>query len=174
MKTLVTGGVRSGKSGLAEAALTGRDNVTYVACGPTLADPDWVRRIHEHRVRRPEDWATIESADLDAVIPELSGPALIDCLGTWLTAHLDRAGAWDVPTDAWKPTLDRAVDSLVQQWQACPHDLVAVSNEVGWGVVPEHRSGRIFADYLGVVNQRIAAASDHVTLAVAGLPVTVK
>jgi len=57
---------------------------------------------------------------------------------------------------------------LIDAWRAAGGPLVAVTNEVGWSVVPEHRSGRTFRDVLGVTNQRIAAVSDDVLLVVAG------
>ena len=69
----------------------------------------------------------------------------------------------------------RSGKSLVaERWAQCPHDVVAVTNEVGWGVVSEHRSGRIFADWLGRLNQQVAAASDRVLLVVAGQVLPVK
>lgn len=169
MRTLVTGGVRSGKSVVAEGLVTehGRD-VTYVATGPGADDVDWADRIAAHRRRRPASWRTVETHDLVGTLDTLTGPALVDCLGTWLTALLDELDAWGAPRDAWQPGLHERTRDLVDAWTRCPHDVVAVTNEVGWGVVPEHRSGRIFADELGRLNQAVARASDRVLLVAAG------
>ena len=175
MRTLVTGGVRSGKSTISEnlvteaAALLASDvPVTYVATGPSADDPDWADRIATHRGRRPDSWRTVETTDLASTLDSLTGPALIDCLGTWLTAVLDELDVWDAPRENWQPTLHERTGAVVAAWSRCPHDVVAVTNEVGWGVVSEHRSGRIFADELGLLNQDIARASDSVLLVVAG------
>ena len=97
MKVLVTGGVRSGKSWHAEQLLEGYDGVTYVAPGPTVAedsDPDWVARIAAHQARRSSTWTTYETRDLAGAIAS-GGPVLVDCLGTWLTATIDVAKAWE-------------------------------------------------------------------------------
>lgn len=175
MRTLVTGGVRSGKSVVAEklvteaAALSSPGApVTYVATGPSADDPDWAHRIAAHRSRRPDTWRTVETPDLAATLDALTGPALVDCLGTWLTGVLDELEAWEAPREAWQHALHERTEAVVAAWTRCPHDVVAVTNEVGWGVVPEHRSGRIFADELGRLNQDVARASDRVLLVVAG------
>lgn len=100
MKVLVTGGVRSGKSGHAEGLLEHEESVTYVAPGPTPdddPDPDWAARIVAHRARRPATWTTLESRDLAAAL-SLDGAVLVDCLGTWLAAVLDEAEAWSPNT----------------------------------------------------------------------------
>lgn len=174
MRTLVTGGVRSGKSVVAERLLTSTSEVTYVATGPQSDDPDWAERLAAHRDRRPAHWTTLETTDLATALSELTGPALVDCLGTWLTAALDELAAWDAPQASWEPALGDRFTHVVDAWTRCPHDLVAVTNEVGWGVVPEHRSGRIFADSLGRLNQQVAAVSDRVLLVVAGQVLPVK
>ncbi|PRY63372.1 adenosylcobinamide kinase /adenosylcobinamide-phosphate guanylyltransferase [Knoellia remsis] len=172
MRTLVTGGVRSGKSVIAErlaSQAAGSDAaVTYVATGPTADDPDWADRIATHRARRPPAWTTVETSDLAGAVDALTGPALVDCLGTWLTGVLDELDAWDRPREAWQPALHERTRAVVDAWARCPHDVVAVTNEVGWGVVPAHRSGRVFADELGRLNQDVARASDRVLLVVAG------
>ena len=178
MKTLITGGVRSGKSALAEtlAANSGGEAglVTYIATGPRSNDADWARRIAAHQARRPSTWSTVETTDLPQALTDLRGPALIDCLGTWLTAQLDAVQAWSRPGGQWAHDLGSRVTAMIEAWAACPHDLVAVTNEVGLGMLSEHRSGRIFADRLGLLNQAVAAASDRVLLVTAGLPLTLK
>jgi adenosylcobinamide kinase/adenosylcobinamide-phosphate guanylyltransferase len=170
MKVLVTGGVRSGKSRHAEELLASYDDVTYVAPGPTTAedsDPDWMARIAAHQARRPAGWTTLETHDLAAGLAS-SGPVLVDCLGTWLTAVLDNASAWDAPTSHVQSLVTDALDKAVSDLTAHPGPVILVTNEVGLGVVPEHRSGRLFRDLLGLVNQRIAAECDEVHLVVAG------
>ncbi|RYB90030.1 bifunctional adenosylcobinamide kinase/adenosylcobinamide-phosphate guanylyltransferase [Nocardioides oleivorans] len=170
MRILVTGGVRSGKSSHAEALL-GDEPATYVAAGPSPdveTDPDWAARIDAHRSRRPGSWTTLESRDLAGAIRSSEVPVLIDCLGTWLTAVVDEAGAWEAENDAALGLVVARADEVVDALQACEQDVVLVTNEVGLGVVPEHRSGRLFRDLLGTVNQRVAAACDEVHLVVAG------
>ncbi len=174
MRTLVTGGVRSGKSTVAERLLAGAGQVTYVATGPRSDDPDWAERVAAHRDRRPAGWTTVETTDLPRALSGLTGPALVDCLGTWLTAVLDELAVWEAPQASWEPALTERLQRVTDAWAQCPHDVVAVTNEVGWGVVSEHRSGRIFADWLGRLNQQVAAASDRVLLVVAGQVLPVK
>lgn len=168
MRILVTGGVRSGKSRHAEALMSGRDRVTYVAAGAmaTDDDPDWAARVAEHQARRPGHWTTRETLDLPEVIAA-GGPVLVDCLGTWLTATLDELDGWVADPDSWRPELDLRLDALTKA-VAAAEDLVLVTNEVGLGVVPAHASGRIFRDLLGLVNQRVGASCDEVHLVVAG------
>ena len=170
MRILVTGGVRSGKSTHAEA-LIGDEPATYVAPGPSPdveTDPDWAARIAAHRARRPASWSTLETQDLAAAAREASDSVLIDCLGTWLTALVDAAGAWEQDSDAVHDLVLARADELAEALRACEQDVVVVTNEVGLGVVPEHRSGRLFRDLLGLVNQRVATACDEVHLVVAG------
>ncbi|WP_310529448.1 bifunctional adenosylcobinamide kinase/adenosylcobinamide-phosphate guanylyltransferase [Nocardioides sp.] len=169
MLILVTGGVRSGKSRHAESLLSDAPSVTYVAPGPSAdedSDPDWVARIAAHQARRPASWTTVETRDLTSAL-RLDGPVLVDCLGTWLTSVLDSRSLWDVPPSEVTLAVDDQLDDVVAAL-AVRDDVVLVTNEVGLGVVPAHRSGRLFRDLLGLVNQRIATACDEVHLVVAG------
>ena len=171
MKVLVTGGVRSGKSFHAESLLVSAPHVTYVAPGPEPdvdLDPEWAARVAIHRARRPDHWDTIETHDLAAALRGAEGAVLIDCLGTWLTSVIDELDGWDQLRDDWEPVLlDRLADT-VEAIAEHTGTVVAVTNEVGMSVVPEHRSGRIFRDLLGIVNQRVAQECDDVLLVVAG------
>jgi adenosylcobinamide kinase/adenosylcobinamide-phosphate guanylyltransferase len=170
MKVLVTGGVRSGKSRHAEQLLVGHDAVTYVAPGPTTQedpDPDWAARIAAHQERRSASWRTLETRHLTAALG-VPGPVLVDCLGSWLTATIDAAAAWDAPSAEVHALVDERLEAVAAALRATISPVVLVTNEVGLGVVPAHRSGRLFRDLLGAVNQRLAQDCDEVHLVVAG------
>jgi adenosylcobinamide kinase/adenosylcobinamide-phosphate guanylyltransferase len=171
MKVLVTGGVRSGKSFHAESLLVAEPHVTYVAPGPEPdvdLDPEWAARVAIHQERRPGHWGTIETHDLASAVRDAEGAVLIDCLGTWLTAQIDELDGWDQVREDWEPLLLERLADTARAVAEHPGTVVAVTNEVGMSVVPEHRSGRIFRDLLGTVNQRIAEECDDVLLVVAG------
>jgi adenosylcobinamide kinase/adenosylcobinamide-phosphate guanylyltransferase len=168
-KVLVLGGVRSGKSGHAEALMAHHRNVVYVAAGmpPTGDDPDWAARVAAHKARRPVTWRTVETSDLNTVLRRAVSPLLIDCLGTWLSRVLDEVGAWE-QSSGWERRLDDRLEDFLAAWASADVPIVAVSNEVGSGVVPATVSGRLFRDVLGALNSRVAAESDQVQLVVAG------
>ncbi|TVT42002.1 bifunctional adenosylcobinamide kinase/adenosylcobinamide-phosphate guanylyltransferase [Amycolatopsis rhizosphaerae] len=168
-KVLILGGVRSGKSRHAERLMSHHPEVVYVAPGyPASADdPEWAARIERHRARRPPNWRTEETADLAATVRKASRPLLIDCLGTWVSRVLGEVGAWD-QTEGWELRLDERMEEFLAAWTAAHVPIVAVSNEVGMGVVPATVSGRVFRDVLGALNNRVAAESDSVQLVVAG------
>ena len=98
---------------------------------------------------------------------------MIDCLGTWLTAMIDRLGTWDEPLPSWQAAFGEQLDDLVTAWSARRGLAVAVTNEVGWGLVSTYRSGRVFTELLGEVNQAMAAASDEVIMIIAGRALSV-
>lgn len=167
-RILVTGGVRSGKSMHAEGLLADVGAVTYVAAGPVRDDDDWAARVAAHRARRPGSWATVETRDLAGALRGASGPVLVDCLGTWLNAVIDEARLWEAPVVEVEDHVGGLVSDVVAELAATITPVVVVTNEVGLGVVPEHRSARIFRDALGTINQRVAAVCDEVHLVVAG------
>ena len=105
-----------------------------------------------------------------AVLGAASGPVLVDCLGTWLTGVLDERGLWDSSSGECAAVVTGLADAAVAALAtlATRDDVVLVTNEVGSGVVPAHRSGRLFRDLLGTVNQTFGAACDEVHLVVAG------
>jgi adenosylcobinamide kinase/adenosylcobinamide-phosphate guanylyltransferase len=166
---LVLGGVRSGKSRHAERLVAHHPHLTYVAPGlpPGDDDPEWAARVAAHRARRPANWTTVETTDLATVLRTATSPLLIDCLGTWLSRVLDEVGAWS-GEDGWACRLDERLEDFLAAWTQARVPVVAVSNEVGSGVVPATSSGRLFRDVLGALNNRVSAESDRSLLVVAG------
>jgi len=170
-RTLVVGGARSGKSHEAERLLAARDDVTYVATAyPAEHDEEWAERVHRHRARRPAGWATLETLDLVPLLRAEGGPLLVDCLTLWLTRVMDRHDAWDDAawTHSARDEVHAEVDALVGAWRATRRRAVAVSNEVGAGVVPDTASGRRFRDELGRLNALVAAQTEDVRWCAAG------
>ncbi len=166
--TLVLGGARSGKSRHAEGLIAALPPPwsppwSYVATGEAR-DPEMAERIAQHRARRGADWRTIEAPrDLAAALGACGdAPVLIDCLTLWLS-NLMLA---DADIDAEIARLERAL--------ARKAPVVAVANEVGFGIVPDNALARRFRDAQGQLNQRLARRADRVVLVVAGLPLVVK
>jgi adenosylcobinamide kinase/adenosylcobinamide-phosphate guanylyltransferase len=167
-RVLVLGGSRSGKSAHAESLLSGRGEVVYLATSaPAADDADWAQRVAAHRARRPASWTTLETTAPSELLR--GGTLLVDSVTTWVAALMDETGVWAAEPGAHDRLADR-VDALVNAWAMTPAHVVAVSDEVGLGVVPETRAGRLFRDTLGEVNQRLAGTADEVWFVVAGLP----
>lgn len=165
--TLILGGARSGKSRYAEGLITELPPPwIYVATAEGL-DEEMRERIAHHRTDRDARWQTVEAhRNLPEVLQDLAGrgqPILVDCLTLWLSNCL-LAGL----------DLDEAGTRLARALEASPGPLVVVSNEVGFGIVPDTPLGRRFRDAQGRLNQRVAAMAERVVLVVAGLPLTVK
>lgn len=165
------GGARSGKSAFAERVVSGGDAVTYVATAqPRPDDPEWCRRIAEHRRRRPASWRTVETTDLGPVLRDRSGPLLIDCATLWLTAVMENCGLWAGADAGTETKLAAHLDELEHAWRTTPAYAVLVSNEAGCGIVPATYAGRRFRDELGSLNTRLAAHAEEVWLVTAGIP----
>ncbi|WP_188830890.1 bifunctional adenosylcobinamide kinase/adenosylcobinamide-phosphate guanylyltransferase [Nocardia camponoti] len=170
-RILVLGGARSGKSAFAERLLADCATVRYLATAvldPT--DHDFASRIEGHRDRRPTTWTTVENASAADVLTTSAPATLLDDTGTWLTARIDERDAWDSPRGTVAPDCD----ALVAAVAAHRDRLVIVSPEVGQGVIPPTRSGRLFRDELGTLNQRLAEVCDEVYFVIAGLPTRLK
>jgi adenosylcobinamide kinase/adenosylcobinamide-phosphate guanylyltransferase len=170
--TLVLGGARSGKSryaeSLIEAALaSGRyDGATYLATAEAL-DEEMAARIEEHRRRRNEAWNTVE-VPLDLVAgltahADPARPALVDCLTLWLSNIMGAGRNVDAETDAVAACL-----------RNLPGPVVLVSNEVGFGIVPDNALARDFRDRAGQLNQLVAEVADRVLFVAAGQPLIMK
>lgn len=177
MRVLALGGIRSGKSQWAETAIAASagpgGSVRYLATGTTASDPEWSARVAAHRQRRPGHWVTVESTDVATQLRTDEGTAtLVDDIGGWLVAAMDRRDAW--ASGPGTADLGMDMDDLVDAVGAFRGPLALVSPEVGLTVVPATASGRRFADDLGMLNQRLAAVCERVVLVIAGQPLTVK
>ncbi|MFI6246313.1 bifunctional adenosylcobinamide kinase/adenosylcobinamide-phosphate guanylyltransferase [Streptomyces sp. NPDC051016] len=170
-RTLVLGGARSGKSVEAERRLESFPDVLYVATGGTRGgDTEWAARVALHRDRRPGSWRTTETCDLVPLLAEDGPPLLVDCLSLWLTDAMDSVGAWDDTewASGGEKALRERVRELTDAVRATRRTLVAVSNEVGSGIVPATASGRRYRDELGRLNAAFAGECESVLLVVAG------
>jgi adenosylcobinamide kinase/adenosylcobinamide-phosphate guanylyltransferase len=181
MKTLILGGARSGKSLHAEQrAATAGCEVIYIATAEPR-DGEMNRRIEHHRARRPANWGCAEEPlHLAHQLQKLARPdtcLLVDCLTLWLS-NLLFAGQAAQQAEAGSaidcPLLHSETTALIELLPQLPGQVILVSNEVGWGIVPMHPVSRLFADEQGRLNQRVAAVCDEVLLVAAGLPLTLK
>lgn len=181
---LVIGGARSGKSKFAEnAAKALSENILYIATA-IVTDEDMAERIRKHQEDRPSHWETLEQYCGFTNIENLkvfqkSDVVLLDCLTVMMTNLLFSTGIdFDVASHEEIRNIERLiadeVDALIAVHRTADKHLIIVSNEVGMDLVPAYRLGSIFRDIAGRMNQRVAAASDEVTLVVAGLPLTLK
>ena len=155
------GGARSGKSSLAVrlAAESGAP-VVFIATGEP-GDAEMAERIARHRAERPTGWQTIEEplalrSALEAA-PRKSC-VVVDCLSLWV-ANLLEDGAGGVEEEA------RAAAAVAAARAALT---IAVTNEVGLGVVPATPLGRAYRDVIGRVNAIWADAADEAHFVVAG------
>lgn len=166
--TLVLGGARSGKSRHAEGLVRacGAGPWIYLATAKPF-DAEMSDRIARHRSDRGPGWTIIDAPDdLPTALGLAAGrnrPVLVDCLTLWLSNRM--------LADA---DLETEVEDLVGTVASFPHPLVLVSNEVGFGIVPDNALARRFRDAQGRLNQQVAAVADHVVLVVAGLSMRVK
>ncbi len=169
MKELILGGVRSGKSRLAEQRA--RDSglqVVYIATARAAGDTELDERIRQHRLRRPAAWTVVEEPlALEQALrahASVHRCLVVECLTLWLTNLLCTAA----------DRFERERLSLLNTLPALAGDIVLVSNETGLGVVPLGVLSRRFVDASGELHQSLATICDRVTLAVAGLPFLLK
>lgn len=195
---LVTGGARSGKSTYAERlaaelAEPQGGRVTYIATSQAY-DGEMEQRVRAHQGSRPETWTTVECpVEVPAAVREAGpGVILLDCVTLWVTNLLFQGGAFggsEPPADGYNYAKDllpaaeeraaaarvtAAVDDLVAVVVETGVTLVAVTNEVGLGVVPEYPLARLYRDQLGWTNQRLARDADGVFFLVSGFALDVK
>lgn len=166
---LITGGARSGKSRYAEArALSLGTRLLYLATAEA-GDEEMALRIAEHKKRRAKRWTTVEEPlEVERALAAHQGQtdcAVVDCLTLWVSNLLIRRG---------EAKAREAVATLVEQFPSLDFHLLLVTNEVGWGIVPDNALARRFRDLMGWANQEIGKVATEVALVIAGIPLIVK
>ena len=164
--TLVIGGARSGKSRFAEGLVTASGRRRRYIATAEAWDDEMRERIAQHQRDRSGDWITVEAPlDLPAALAlaQADETVLIDCATLWLTNHL-----------LADHDLAAQTEGLVAALDACQAPVVIVSNETGWGIVPENALARRFRDEQGRLNQRLAHVAGLAVTVIAGLPMVLK
>jgi adenosylcobinamide kinase / adenosylcobinamide-phosphate guanylyltransferase len=169
--TLITGGVRSGKSSHAIALATASPGKRrFFVATAEARDDEMTERIARHREARSPDFETVEEplylGEALQKIGDRADVVVLDCLTLWVANLMDR----ELDDD----TIGAAAAALAQSLRQAPFEAFVVTGEVGWGIVPENPAARRFRDLLGWTNQRIAQVADTVLLMAAGYPLRVK
>ena len=180
-KILITGGARSGKSSYAlELAKKFGEPVLFVATAEPI-DFEMAKRIERHRKTRPKGWVTLEARrHIGSVIEKKIGKSkvvLVDCI-TLLIGNVFNEFK-DNPDDKLdESTIEKKamqeVKGLINCMGKNKVSFILVTNEVGEGIVPENKLGRLYRDILGKTNQMLARECDEVYLMVSGIPVKLK
>jgi len=165
MKTLFTGGVKSGKSRLAEAYIleqAGGGKPYYLATTEFI-DDEMRKRIDAHRERRQDAFVTIEEpVKLLAALQQCPGPVLVECISMWLNNQLFHGvSIADIVAE---------LEGVMQ----LPCSMVLVHNEVGLGIIPDNPLARQYVDLSGKAAQLIAAHCERVFFCSAGLKLQMK
>ena len=182
---LVLGGARSGKSAFAQQLAQFSERSVAMIATATASDEDMRERIIRHRAARSSHWHTIEEplklAEAFRQAASVADVILLDCITVWLSNWLFSQGGPDhIETAALLSSYTNgaldAIEELLTTLAGldASKTLIAVTNEVGLGIVPAYPIGRIYRDVLGHVNQRLAAVATRVYLMVAGLGVDIK
>jgi len=178
---LITGGARSGKSCFAyKLALKLGEPVLFVATA-VAGDEEMRHRIEEHQQARPAAWSTLEATtDIGSQITQKIGRAkvvIIDCI-TLLVSNIfsqysDQASE-QIDALLIEQKVTNEISKLVECINHADASFIIVTNEVGLGLVPANRVGRLYRDLLGRANQMLAEHADEIYLMVAGIPVQIK
>jgi adenosylcobinamide kinase/adenosylcobinamide-phosphate guanylyltransferase len=175
---LVTGGARSGKSTFALQEVLRHapaGPIGFIATAQAL-DDDMQQRIRAHQAERDARFLTFEAPiDLSGALAAPAPAAfVVDCLTLWCSnvffENLQNSGG-ALPDAA---AFDEKIATLIDQLSACSRPVITVTNEVGLGIVPGDALSRSYRDWLGRINQRVAARAERVTLLVAGIPMQIK
>ena len=169
--TFILGGCRSGKSSLALRTAEAVDAGQRIFIATAVPfDAEMQDRVRRHQKERGAGWITLEAPlALPEALTEHSREGrvvLVDCLTLWVSNLLLE---W---TDA--AAVENRIAELARAVQACTGPVILVSNEVGFGVVPDSQLGRQFRDLAGMANQAVAAEADEVIMTVAGIAVVIK
>ena len=180
---LVTGGARSGKSSFAESLCKDRNNSTAYIAKSVAFDYEMKERVRKHQESRPQEWKTYEIyKDIYKIIKEISqkhSTVILDCI-TLLVNNLMFVDGIDIDTateqeiNELEDYIKDQVTKLIEEVKKTDLYFVMVTNEIGLGVVPGYKLGRVYCDFVGRVNQMLGKLSDEVYFTVCGIPTKIK
>jgi adenosylcobinamide kinase / adenosylcobinamide-phosphate guanylyltransferase len=169
--TLITGGVRSGKSAYALLCTSAVSGMKEFIATAIPFDSEMEERARNHQLERGDAFVTIEEPyDLPKAISGLHGDiqaVVVDCLTVWL-------GNLFYKHENELDFIKLNIDQLIGSFNDCHADIYMVTNEVGWGIVPDNKLSRLFRDYNGLMNQKIASRADEVVVVTCGIPSKIK
>lgn len=180
--TLVSGGMRSGKSTYAEKALIEEPSILYIATS-MITDEEMEERVRKHKERRGARYKTHEGHnDLDQVVAQATeGAILLECMGTFITNRMfDILGNKAIEAFSREEIQDiengivEEVTSILEEMSKSNKNNMIITNEVGLTLISEYKLSRVFTDILGRVNQLIASKADEVYFVVSGIPLQIK
>lgn len=175
---LVTGGARSGKSSFAESLFNGIKEVVYIATSK-IEDEEMKQRVKLHKKSRPTEWITYEgNYDIQKAVVDKNN-YILDCI-TVLTSNImfDITKDYEIIPFEKQEEIETKViseiEALINKVKAINGDLVMVTNEVGYSIVPDNHVSRVYRDVIGRINQRIAKLSTEVYFVTCGIPRRIK
>lgn len=168
---LILGGARSGKSRFAlELGRRLGGTHTYIATAESR-DDEMAKRIADHRRQRPADWKTIEEplglVEALQAVQEKTDVVIVDCLTLWLSNLL-------IEMKGDEGSIRDEIERVVTAATRLDGTIIAVSNEVGLGIIPADPISRLFRDLAGMMHQRWTQDSHEVYWMIAGIPLTIK
>jgi adenosylcobinamide kinase/adenosylcobinamide-phosphate guanylyltransferase len=178
---LITGGARSGKSRFAlEFARKTGGPVLFIATA-VAGDREMQERIKKHRKERPPDWRVLEAtSDIGSRIEQAIDDArvvIIDCITMLINSIFSQYGDQEfkeIDASLLEQKVVVEITGIIERMKEPDAMFIIVTNEVGLGLVPDNRMGRLYRDVLGRANQMLAGCVDEVYLMVAGIPVQIK
>jgi len=174
---LILGGARSGKSSYAQSLADATGNsVTFIATAQAL-DDEMSARIQKHRAERSANWETLEiPLGITTHVKQIkSDVVILDCITLLVTNLLMQFVKDDLVDEMpFMQAVQKEVEELIVMVREQKQDWLIISNEVGLGLVPPYQMGRVYRDWLGWANQRLAREADKVIFMVAGIPTIVK
>lgn len=178
---MVTGGARSGKSTFAEKLCKEIDKkAVYIACAK-ITDDDMAERVARHRSQRPAEWETVEQyKDFGGISKKAECDVyILECVTTMITNLMfDEDIDYDKCSEDEIQNIEQKIHDeikvMINEFKGSQKTLIIVTNEVGMGIVPAYRLGRIFRDIAGRMNRYIASCADEVYCIISGLPLKIK
>ena len=180
---LVTGGARSGKSGFAESLCKNQNNSTAYIATSVAFDDEMKERVRKHQASRPKEWKTYEFyKDIYKIIKDISEKhqtVILDCItllvnNLMFTDGIDIDNASEEEINELEAYIQDQIKKLMEEVKKTDLYFVMVTNEIGLGVVPGYKLGRVYCDFVGRINQMLGKLSDEVYFVVCGIPTKIK